>query len=468
MKSVNTTERMTVLVMGLGLHGGGVGAANYFTSRGCKVVVTDLKTPEQLTSSLSKLQNREKVHLVLGEHRYEDFEKADLIIKNPGVPPDSPYLIYAKKKGIRVESDLGIFLDEVRETTNNIIGITGTKGKSTTASLIHKIIARRFPKAFIAGNIRVSVLDILPLVEKDDFLVLELSSFQLGSIAHKKYSPHAGVFTNFMDDHLDYYKSRDEYFEDKAVIFRFQKKGDFLIINRDDRTLNKIEPQRGVSIFSFGADERFDGDGTFLKQKFIWVRKNGDEEKIMPVEEFSLPGTHNIYNLLAACAAGCALGCMSREIREAVESFSGLEHRLEYVTDINDIRFYNDSAATTPEAAIQGVRSVPGPVTLIAGGSEKGVELKKFCDVLNREVEYLVLLEGDGTSRMLESGLKKEYSLFNNLHDAVSHALLITEPGGSVLFSPGFASFGMFMNEFHRGEEFKKIVKKIKTGRQKR
>jgi len=452
---------MNVLIMGLGLHGGGVGAANYFSSRGCQVVITDLKTPEQLKSSIKKLRNSENIHFILGKHRYEDFETADLIIKNPGVPPGSPYLRYAREKGIRIESDVGIFLEKIRGITKNIIGITGTKGKSTTASLIHRVIIQRH-KAFLAGNIRVSVFDILPHIKKEDYVVLELSSFQLGGIVHKKYSPHVGVFTNFMDDHLNYYKSSKEYFKDKSVLFRFQKEGDYLILNRDDRKLKIIEPEKGVRVFSFGLGSKFEGDGTFIKQRSVCVRENDEEKKIIFLDDFLLLGKHNVYNLLAATAAGCALGYNPKEIKDAIVGFKGLEHRLEYVTDINGVQFYNDSAATTPEAAVQGIRSVTPPVTLIAGGVEKGLELKKFVHVINNEVEKLILLEGEGTLKLIKSGISKDYSIFNNLYDAVKYAVKVTKPGGTVLLSPGFASFGMFLNEFHRGNEFKRIVKGIK------
>ncbi len=451
-------RKRTVLIMGLGLHGGGAGAANYFTSRGERVVVTDLKTEQELGSGLEKLRNREKIRFVLGRHDFEDFRNADLIIKNPGVPPHSPYLEYARRLGVRIDTDVGIFLDRARTLTDNIVGVTGTKGKSTTAALIHAILMSRYPEALIAGNITVSVLDILKEVKHDSHIVLELSSFQLGGIRDKAYSPRVALFTNFMEDHMNYYQSMEEYFEDKAVIFRYQKEGGILVINREDAVADLVQGHEGVRVVSFGMGGEFRGEGAFIKDGDILYRRDAEEYRIMSSDGIRLPGVHNRYNALAAIAAACAMGFEPGEIDSGVRGFGGLEHRLEYVTSRNNVRFYNDSAATTPDAAVSGIVSIVGPITLIAGGSDKGLKLRGFLDVITKRIKNLILLEGTGTQRLIREGLGSEYSLFDNLPDAVHHAFRVSEPGETVLLAPGFASFGMFSNEFERGKAYKKLV----------
>lgn len=448
----------TVLIMGLGLHGGGVGAANYFTSLGYRVVVTDLKTREELESSLEKLRDREKIRLVLGRHDFKDFRNADLIIKNPGVPPRSPHIEYARKHGVRIETDVGIFLEYVLRLTNNIVGVTGTKGKSTTAAMVHKILCARNPGTLIAGNITIAVLDILKDVKKDSNIVLELSSFQLGGIRDRKYSPRVAVFTNFLNDHMNYYKNMDEYFEDKAVIFRYQREGDILVINREDEIADMVQAKKGVRLVSFGIREGFKGEGSFVRGNDILYWRDGKELRVMGKDAVRVPGSHNLYNTLAAVSTAIALGLEPEEIESGIRAFSGLEHRLEYVTSKEGVQFYNDSAATTPDAAIAGIMSLEDPITLIAGGHDKGLELRKFIDVIALRVKNLLLIEGTGTRRFIKEARNMNFTLFNDLKEAVYRAWQLTEPGGKVLLSPGFASFGMFSNEFERGRMFKELV----------
>jgi UDP-N-acetylmuramoylalanine--D-glutamate ligase len=191
-------KEKAVVIMGLGLHGGGVGAANYFIEKGYRVTVTDLKPREGLKESIKKLKPAKRLRLVLGRHEFKDFRTADLVVKNPAVPRDSPYLAAARESGVRVDSDIGIFFDLVKDRTSNIVGITGTKGKSTTSSLIHTIMKEKWKNPVLCGNITVSVFDVLQSIRKSTYLIIELSSFQLGDIKQKEYSPRIGVFTSFM------------------------------------------------------------------------------------------------------------------------------------------------------------------------------------------------------------------------------------------------------------------------------
>jgi UDP-N-acetylmuramoylalanine--D-glutamate ligase len=447
-----------VLVMGLGLHGGGAGAANYFTERGFDVTVTDIKPAEELEEGLRLLKHGDRIRFVLGEHEFRDFEEADLIIKNPGVPPDSPYIAHALRAGVRVDTDIGIFLDQVAGRARGIYGITGTKGKSTTASLIHTILSLE-GHSLLGGNITVSVLDLVDSVRDDTRIVLELSSFQLGGIRDRGFSPQVAVITNFLDDHLNYYRSREDYYEDKRVIFRNQKPGDLLVLNRDNRVYEMATPNRDVRLVSFGLDAGFEGDGSYVHDDWLLYRRDGETLRVVPASSIALPGRHNLYNVLAAVSTALAQGLSTESVARGVERFGGLPHRLEEVATFDGLRFVNDSAATTPDAAVQALMGVEGPITLIAGGSDKGLALGSLVEAMNRRAERLVLLDGSGTNRLIGAGLEKAYRVFDTLEDALEYACSVSAPGFTVLLSPGFASFGMFRNEFDRGDRFKTLVR---------
>jgi UDP-N-acetylmuramoylalanine--D-glutamate ligase len=454
-------EKKTVLIMGLGNHGGGAAAANYFSSIVDYVIVTDLKAKDELEKGLSLLKNPKQIRFVLGRHDLKDFRDADLVIKNPAVPPDSPYIAHARKHGTRIETDIGIFLDKIKDLTRDIIGVTGTKGKSTTAALIHRIAQLEYGEALIGGNITVSVFDLLHKVKRGSCIVLELSSFQLGGIKNKGFSPPLAVFTSFFEDHLNFYPGKEEYFQDKSVIYKFQKQGDVIIVNRENPVIQLVKRVEGVRRISFGLGENFDDDGTYIKDERIYYRRTRKAYPVLNMRSIRLPGRHNLYNVLAAVAVACCRDIPPDNIARAVGDFSGLEHRLEYVCTKNGIRFINDSAATAPEAAVQGIMSVARPLTLIAGGYDKGLNLETFKETINNQVTSLILLEGSGTDRLIKKDLKLGYSLFDNLSDAVRFAYRVSPPAATVLLSPGFASFGMFDNEFERGAQFKALVENI-------
>ncbi|MFW6139353.1 MAG: UDP-N-acetylmuramoyl-L-alanine--D-glutamate ligase [Spirochaetota bacterium] len=454
-------KKKKVLIMGLGLHGGGLGAANYFLKKNQEVIITDLRTAQELKHSLDRLVNTSNVELVLGRHRYRDFERADLVIKNPAVRGDSPYLKYAYSKGIRVDTDVGIFVDNVRKITPNIIGVTGTKGKSTTTALIHSIIKTTCSDALVAGNIRVPVLDLLDMVKPGSYVVLELSSFQLGGIAAKCYSPRLGVFINFMQDHLNYYADMEDYFRDKEIIYRYQDKNGIMVLNREDQVYCRAKPHLKGKAISFGVDRNFTGEGTYIHGQQIWYRNKKKKTPVMDARSLKLPGKHNLYNVLAAAAVGCVEGIPEGKIKEAVGSFQGLEHRLEFVGMKKGVGIFNDSAATTPRAAVHAINSFQDPINLIAGGTDKGLETSLLARTINCRVKNVFLLKGTGTSRLLKSNILKNYKVYDNLKDAVYDAYNSSTPGDILLFSPGFASFEMFLNEFDRGEQFKIIADQI-------
>jgi len=452
---------MNVLIFGLGLHGGGVGVANYFLKRGDSVTITDLKTEKELKISLEKLTHTEKLRLTLGKHDYRDIEQSDLIIKNPAVSWDSPFIKYAEKLSKPIDTDIGIFFDIIGSRTNNIVAVTGTRGKSTTTSLIYEILKKRYRNVSLAGNITISVFEIIDSIKKDSWVVLELSSFQLGGIKKKKYSPPYAIITNLYEDHLNYYRDMKSYFEDKKLIYQFQHPGDILVLNRENRVYKMVKPNKGVKFYSFGMKKDFKGYGTYFDETTVYFKDENGVKKIIEKSDIKLKGIHNLLNISASVAMGSALSIDSKLINEAVSNFNGLEHRLEYICSINGVDVYNDSASTTPEALICALESFRGKnITLIMGGTDKKLPLKRLVNKLNSnsEVVNLIFLEGSGTKRLIDEGFARKFQVYNNLEKAVQMALSQSSPGMILLFSPAFASFEMFQNEFDRGKKFKEII----------
>jgi UDP-N-acetylmuramoylalanine--D-glutamate ligase len=321
------------------------------------------------------------------------------------------------------------------------------------------MIQSGFGNAHLGGNITGSVLDMVERVRKDDYIILELSSFQLGGIEDKKYSPHVALFTNFMEDHLDYYADMNAYFRDKSVLYRFQKRGDILVINRDDAVYRRVRPAAGVELVSFGLEAGFYTAGSFVADGRIYFKRGKTTDYICEVKEVRLPGVHNLSNVLASVAVTRAVGVPPRAVASKIRDFRGIDHRLEYVGSSGGIRFYNDSAATVPAATVRALSSFEGFLTLIAGGSDKNLDLRDLVGAINNRVDHLVLLSGSGTERLVSSGLSHDCSIHGSLEAAFDEAVSHTKKGGCVLLSPGFASFGMFKNEFHRGNEYKDLVR---------
>lgn len=458
--------------MGLGLHGGGVGAAKYIAKKGAEVLATDLKTEEELESSLEKLKDYD-LDFVLGKHRKKDFQSADVVIKNPAVSWDSPYLKEAQEAGAEIETAIGIFF---KETPSECIGVTGTKGKSTTASLIYEILKRDKDEVFLAGNIGRQALNILPELSKNSLVVLELSSWQLEGLSRDKLSPHVSVVTNVFADHLNRYQSFSDYKQAKQGIVSFQGKKDYAVLNYDNEHTRQFAQKTEAGVIFFGQDlagqemERVNL-GAYLQEGQIFYQG----EKLMEKGEVSLCGRHNLFNILAALSCVGLYDIDPELAREELIRFEPPEGRLQLVGTKRGLEIYNDTASTNPRATIEAINSVKGGrqdrLVLIAGGEDKDLDYSELADEIEREVDYLFLLAG-GASRKLSSRLspefceEKEEKYFEELENLLGRVLKIKEnfwPNKKVklLFSPGAASFNMFKNEFDRGRKFVKALKAL-------
>lgn len=451
-----------VLVMGLGLHGGGVSVARFFAVQGAQVTVTDLRSRSVLAPSIKKL-SRWPIHFVLGRHRREDFINADLVIQNPGVPNNSPFLTIARKHGISIENEAGIFFTQAN---GRFIGITGTKGKSTVSTLVYEILKKQKPGALLAGNIRTTaMLDIIKRVKKITPVVLELSSWQLEGLTKHQISPPVALITNIYPDHLNRYSSYRSYQEAKAIIFRYQKPTDIIVLNYDNPITRRFDRQaRGRVIwFSLQRQTRISWTGAFVSDGVIWYQAGRRRQKIMAVTEIKLSGRHNLENVTAAIALTATLGVPAKIIRSVVQKFRGIAGRLELVKTVNGISFINDTTATSPIAAKTAIEALAGkgPIMLIAGGQDKNLPCHDFIQTVNRRVQAVVLLPGTASLKFIKLLNHIPVYRAKNMTDAVKKAASHAQRGGQVMLSPGAASFNLFKNEFDRGEQFIKAVKKL-------
>ncbi|MFP4374204.1 MAG: UDP-N-acetylmuramoyl-L-alanine--D-glutamate ligase [Spirochaetaceae bacterium] len=477
MKTPESYAGARVTVMGLGLHGGGASAARFLAREGAEVTVTDLRTESELGASLDALASL-PIRFVLGRHEDADFAGADVVVKNPAVRRNSRYLTLAR----RIETDISIFL---ARASSPIIAVTGTKGKSSTSSATHHILCETMGQAYLGGNITRSPLEFVDELTEASTVVLELSSFQLGDLSLTgagiaALQPRVSLITSIYRDHLNYYDSMEDYVADKRLIYASQRGADWTIARNDTwgRSFLRETPARGAVTADAPLDPTEAGAaaGAWLDGRVGIARVPDDGgsaaartaaqgEEILP-ERLLVPGAHMRRNLLAAGLVCRLLGVGADAIRHAAAGYPGIEHRLELTRERDGVRYYNDSAATIPEATLEAVGSFDAPVHLIAGGTDKNIDFALFSEIAAR-VAGLYLLEGNATPAILEVlGGRKTAGLsprgpFASLEDAVSAAAGEARAGEVVILSPGCASFGMFRNEFDRGRRFRDIVQAL-------
>jgi UDP-N-acetylmuramoylalanine--D-glutamate ligase len=455
-----------VLVMGLGLYeeGSGIAATKFLLSAGAKVTVTDLKTKEQLADQIKRLgASAKNIKWVLGCHHEADFKSADLIIKNPGVPRTSKFLKIVSTKKIPVYTDISLFFELFDRS--RIIGITGTRGKSTTTTLIHELIKTVDRGAIIGGNIKKSPLLQLKSIKQRSVAILELSSWMLESLESIKKSPHIAVFTNIYPDHLNTYDGLSDYIEAKKNIFKFQTLQDYLVISRDNPSALKAGRKTPSQRYWFSKKYFAQENGVYIKNGWIYFRQNGREQKICSVKNVFLLGEHNLENVLAAVAVAMIFGVKPVVIKKLLGQFKGVADRLEFLREVSGVKYYNDTTSTTPEATMAALKALGKKknIVLIAGGSDKGLKFGELAKLIKKSCREVVLLKGAGTDRLkrfLSSGVT--YSEVASMAEAIGLAKTFAKRGEIVLLSPACASFGMFKNEFDRGDQFKKIIKSLK------
>ncbi|HZV60046.1 MAG TPA: UDP-N-acetylmuramoyl-L-alanine--D-glutamate ligase [Candidatus Eremiobacteraceae bacterium] len=439
---------MRVLVVGLARTG--VATALFCAEHEAKVTATDLRDEAELKETAARLRAA-KVALELGGHRAATYVAQDLIVVSPGVPADDTLLQTARAKGITVWSEIEL---AYRFLEGKLIGITGSNGKTTTATLVEHILRGAGFNTFLAGNVGTPMISCVENTREDSVTVAELSSFQLELIA--TFRPDIGVILNLTPDHLDRHRTLEAYGAAKARLFENQTELDYAVLNADDSALGAYVPSKPLG-FSFSRKQMV-AQGACVRERQIIFRHNEREEAILGRDEIPLPGEHNLENVLAAVCAARLAGAKADAIARGVRSFAGVEHRLEFVAEIGGVRYYNDSKATNVDAALKALEAFPGRIIVILGGKDKDGDYRVMQPAL-RNKAVLALLIGAAAEKIASqiAGSVKIERL-ETIEGAVEHASRHAKPGDVVLLSPACASFDQFENYEHRGRVFKELV----------
>ncbi len=452
-----------VTVMGLGLFGGGLGAARFWRGLGADVTVTDLRTAEQLAPSVKALEGS-GCRLVLGRHEKEDFTNTDLLVVNPAVKPSNEYIRLARSAGAQVMTETGIAF---RMFHGPLIAVTGSNGKSTTTSLLGAMCSAHDEGTLVGGNIGGSLLEAMSTHTPSSPIVAELSSFQLHHLKGQKIAPTVAVVTNLSPNHLDWHKTLLHYYESKRHLIRFQSADNTAVLNADDPVLREWAALAEGRVIMVSLADPGSENACYLEGELIRLREKESVRTIGDITALRLPGAHNRMNALMAAAA-CYAYCGDVEaVNAGMRNFGGLPSRLETVAQTGGIRFVNDSIATTPESAICGLASFTCPRVLIAGGYDKGSSFDELGGAIVKGAHAVVLI-GKTAPKLREAILKSDSSFALKIHDAgtdftaaVQKAYELCPDGGVVLLSPACASYDMFTNFEERAEKFRSLAREI-------
>ena len=441
-----------IVVMGLGRFGGGVGVTRYLVNQNADVLVTDLLPETRLRDSLAQLSNC-KIRLRLGEHRADDFTSADLVVVNPAVDcRNNPYLQAAQQATVPFTSEIRL-LATVLPNRDRVIGVTGTAGKSTVTAMIAHAMRRCIGanRVHVGGNIGGSLLDCVDQITPEDWVVLELSSFMLEGLAQDRWSPHIAVVTNLKPNHLDRHGNIEAYAEAKQAIFDYQNPHDHAILGLDaEQWFQPVTPHT--------------------------YHVNHPPNPAIPL---TIPGEHNQLNAALTIQTVCCAGINTAQAKESLADFAGLPHRLQLVCEHNDVRYFNDSKATTPEAAILAISSFMAPgenalhqtespnIHVILGGYDKASDLTPLAQFAAQHCTevYTIGTTGDVIAAAVEARHANVYRC-DTLDRAVEQACQQAQSGSVVLLSPGCASWDQFENYEARGAAFVESILKYNTERQ--
>ena len=447
-----------VTVMGLGRFGGGGGAARFLIERGARVTLTDLQTEDELHESLVQLAPCSPAAIHLGGHREADFRDTDLIVVNPAVPPDNRFLQIARAAGVPLTSEIRLFWQLNR---GRVIGVTGSNGKSTTAALIHSLLMSAGFTSHLGGNIGRSLLPIVDQIQPDDWVVLELSSFQLEDLDKITVRPDVAVVTSFSPNHLDRHGTIGAYRRAKQTLLRYQRSDDVAVLNRDDEDIAGWNVRGRTLWFGTTDDGR---DGVFAVAGRLRIRNDQGKTRQLPdIAADRLPGEHNRLNIAAAIAAAAAVGASEETVPDGIERFAPLPHRLEFIAEISRREFYNDSLATTPESTVAAIRAFSRPIVLLAGGSDKQIDLAPLAEAITRECKAVALMGETGRVlaeliAALPGSATISRHVCRSLAEAFDWACGQSAAGDVVLLSPGCASYDWFRNFSDRGHQFVRLV----------
>jgi len=448
-----------VLVIGLGKSG--LGAVKLLRKLGAKVMVSER---EALSDDvLKKLENG--VFLQMGSHKPELANEAELIVVSPGVPPDNSIIKRAELLGKKIISEIELAWMVVHSFVPDWIAITGTNGKSTTTTLVHLMLENSGIEVLTGGNIGTAITELIsekiltPDTRKIDWINIEVSSFQLERI--DSFKPRISALLNIAEDHLDRYPDMQSYIDAKTRIWKNQSEGDFAVVNHNDLLLKQLKPPSYVKVYKFSLNEEV--EGAFIRDGIIVLKDNKDEIPLVSIDELLVKGIHNQENALAASIIAWLAGASVEAIRETLRTFKGLSHRLQFVAEVDGIKFYDDSKGTNIASVIKSVQSFSSPVVLILGGQDKGLDFRPLREL--KQIKAIIAL-GESVAKIL-SHLDGYFQIFPvpDMEAAVKVAHCIADEEEVVLLSPGCASFDMFKDYAHRGRVFQEAVKSLKGGK---
>lgn len=436
-------ENKNILIMGFGVTG--KTALKFLKEFPCKIYVYDSN------QDLHKL-NVEEDFIIFKE---EDLDDIDLIVKSPGIYPFHELLEKAREKNIEIISDIELSYRNLK--TNNVIAVTGTNGKTTTTTILGDIL-KRVAKTYVVGNIGRGILEITKEASDDDYVVIEASSFQLEDTI--EFKPHIAVLTYVTSDHLDWHKTRQNYVDAKFKIFKNQDENDFAILNYEDKDLaEEYKLQAEKYYFSM---EKIEDKGAYLHDGKIYFNNGEKTEEVLDIKDIKIPGDHNIRNIMAAIIACRLLKVDLDIIRKSIISFTGVEHRIEFVREVEGVKYYNDSKGTNPDSTEVAIAAMDGDVVLIAGGYDKGADFDNLIEKSKDKIKTAILF-GE-TAEKISNSCKKygvEFFITEDLKRAVELANKLSSSGDDVLLSPACASWDMYKSYEIRGQHFKDLVKEL-------
>jgi UDP-N-acetylmuramoylalanine--D-glutamate ligase len=442
---------MKTLILGMGKSG--LAVAHFLAKNEEAVVINDIKPEKFLQGEIDSLPS--EIEVKVGHHNHTLLDGITQVVVSPGIPPELPLLKEAERKGIKVIGEVEF---AAQRCPGKIIAVTGSCGKTTTVCLLGEILKKAKRNFQVCGNIGKPFTQMLPKISAQTLVILEVSSFQLQRV--KNFRPYLSIFLNVGLNHLDYHKTYSAYLEAKSKIFVNQEENDLAIVNADNPTVIQLA-HLGKARKYFFSQEKEVSPGAFIRKEKVIFKDKGGETEILTLSNLFLPPLGSVENILVSVIASKILGVASKFIREGISEFKGLPHRMEFFEEKRGVRFINDSKATTPLATKNSLQMIPERIILILGGRDKGGDFTILRDALREKVKEVVVI-GEAKEKIKKS-LKgvcpsKEAA---GLKEAVEYCYTQAQPGDVILLSPACSSFDAFKNFETRGEEFKKVVRKL-------
>lgn len=450
-------KNKTVLIAGTGISG--IGAVALLMKTEADLILYDGNTELTTEGIRSKLSGEKDIRIIIGELEDDVIQMVDIAVLSPGIPTDAPFVQRMRAAGVLIWGELEL-ADVFAKGT--VLAITGTNGKTTTTTLLGEILKNYFKEVYVVGNIGTAYTSVAMDTTEEAYIVAETSSFQLETV--DRFHPKVSAVLNLTPDHLNRHHTMEGYVDAKKNIMRNQTAADFVVLNYDDPLTRAIGEKAVPQVIYFSGTQILE-EGYYFSDDNIYCRESGKTEEVCSAGDLKILGLHNIENIMAAVAMARCIGVPMDKIRETVTSFTGVEHRIEYVTEKRGVAYYNDSKGTNPDAAIKAIQAMVRPTLLIGGGYDKNSTYDEWIEAFNGKVRYLILF-GATADKIAECARRHGFEniiMTQNLENAVKICAEKAEEGDAVLLSPACASWGMFENYEERGRLFKEYVGELQN-----